>query len=90
MEQKTAIEWLVKKVNTDGFYSFKNAFKNEIEQAKQIEKQQIIDAIMYALDEDGHTGDWKIKFANDYYNKLNEGYDVSNKTREGFSGEETL
>jgi hypothetical protein len=24
---------------------------------------------MYALDEDGHTGDWKIKFAKDYYSK---------------------
>jgi hypothetical protein len=34
---------------------------------------------MYALDEDGHTGDWKIKFANDYYNKLNKGYDIQHK-----------
>jgi hypothetical protein len=33
------------------------------------EKKMIIDAIMYVLDEDGHTGDWKIKFANDYYEK---------------------
>jgi hypothetical protein len=40
-----------------------------IEEANKIQKQMIIDAIMYALDEDGHTGDWKIKFANDYYEK---------------------
>lgn len=46
--------------------------------AKAIEKDQIIRAIIYALDEDGHTGDWKIKFANDYYNKLNKGYDIRN------------
>ena len=36
------------------------------------EKEQIRQAIMYALDEDGHTGDWKIKFANDYIAKLYE------------------
>jgi len=24
------------------------------------------------LDEDGHTGDWKLKFADDYYKKLKE------------------
>lgn len=34
---------------------------------KQKEKQQIIDAILYALDEDGHTGEWKLRFANAYY-----------------------
>lgn len=33
----------------------------------ELEKQQISQAIMYALDEDGHTGEWKIKFAKDYY-----------------------
>lgn len=33
----------------------------------EVEKHQIIDAILYALDEDGHTGEWKIKFANEYY-----------------------
>lgn len=33
-------------------------------------EQLIRDAIMYALDEDGHTGDWKIKFTNDYINGL--------------------
>lgn len=31
------------------------------------EKKFLVDAIMYALDEDGHTGDWKIKFAENYY-----------------------
>jgi hypothetical protein len=45
-------------------------FSKEIEQAKQIEEQRIKDAIMYALDEDGHTGEWKIKFVNDYINNL--------------------
>lgn len=38
---------------------------------KEKEEQRIKDAIMYALDEDGHTGEWKIKFANDYIKNLN-------------------
>lgn len=63
---------------------------DKAEELLQMEKEQIINAIMYALDEDGHTGDWKIKFANDYYNKLNKGYDFSNKTRERFFGDKTL
>lgn len=41
-----------------------------LDQAKQMEKEQIQEAMMYALDEDGHTGDWKLKFVDDYYNKL--------------------
>jgi len=36
----------------------------------ELEEKAIKDAIMYSLDEDGHTGDWKIGFANEYYNKL--------------------
>lgn len=34
------------------------------------QEQDIKDAIMYALDEDGHTGDWKIRFANEYIKNL--------------------
>ena len=34
------------------------------------EERTIKDAIRHSLDEDGHTGDWKIKFAEDYYDKL--------------------
>lgn len=43
---------------------------------KMKEEVQLTKAIMYALDEDGHTGDWKIKFAKDYYDKINKGYDI--------------
>ena len=81
MQKQTAVEWLSmelqKVMGTDIFYY---SIKEQVEQAKQMEKEQIIEAIMYALDEDGHTGDWKIKFANDYYKKINEGYDIRNKT----------
>ena len=57
---------------------------------KMEEEKQLIDAIMYSLDEDGHTGDWKIKFANDYYNKINKGYDIRNKTTTRFFGDTPL
>jgi hypothetical protein len=33
------------------------------------EKQLISDAMMYAFDEDGHTGTWKQKVINKYYNE---------------------
>ena len=35
----------------------------------KIEMQQIQDAVIYGLDEDGHTGDWKISVAQKYYNE---------------------
>jgi hypothetical protein len=68
MEQQTAVEWIVSEINKDCHTS---AYfpPDLIQKAKSIEKEQIINAMLYALDEDGHTGEWKIKFVNDYYNK---------------------
>jgi len=34
-----------------------------------MKKEEIKQAMLYALNEDGHTGDWKIKFIEDYYIK---------------------
>jgi hypothetical protein len=34
-----------------------------------MEMQQIQDAVIYGLDEDAHTGDWKISVAQNYYNE---------------------
>ena len=51
-------------------YETSQNFENFISNLIQQEKKQIIDAMMYALDEDGHTGDWKIKFVETYYNKM--------------------
>lgn len=48
--------------------------ENMVANLKEQEKNNIKNAIMYALDEDGHTGDWKIKFANDY---ITDHYEVS-------------
>lgn len=61
----TAVGWLVETyLQTNKIDIF------DLEVAKEMEEQKLREAIMYALDEDGHTGDWKIKFANDYINNL--------------------
>ena len=35
----------------------------------QIERDQIQNAVIYGLDEDGHTGQWKLSVAQNYYNE---------------------
>jgi hypothetical protein len=68
MAQQTAVDWLAQQVNSDCLNS--TFIRPElIEQAKQMEKQQMKDAVIYGLDEDGHTGDWKIGVAENYYKK---------------------
>jgi len=45
--------------------------KNNIDYAKylQMERDQIQAAVIYGLDEDGHTGTWKLSVAQNYYNE---------------------
>jgi hypothetical protein len=35
----------------------------------QMERDQIQNAVIYGLDEDGHTGQWKLSVAQNYYNE---------------------
>jgi hypothetical protein len=35
----------------------------------QMERNQIQNAVIYGLDEDGHTGNWKLSVAQNYYNE---------------------
>jgi hypothetical protein len=44
--------------------------KEELEKSLADEEFMLKTAIMYALDEDGHTGEWKVKFAQKYYDML--------------------
>lgn len=73
MAQQTTVEWLVEELKSKGHALittegiFINVPNELFEQAKQMEEKQIKDAMMYALDEDGHTGDWKFKFIDEYY-----------------------
>jgi hypothetical protein len=66
---QTAVEWFWDKIALKLSVEQINEFLPEFENAKAIEEQQIKEAMMYALDEDGHTGGWKYRFVNDYYNK---------------------
>jgi hypothetical protein len=51
-------------------YETTTVFENLVSNLIEKENKNLKDAIMYALDEDGHTGEWKIKFANNYINSL--------------------
>jgi len=63
MTAMTAVQFLINSIITG------KVPPTLFEQAIEMEKKQLSDAINYALDEDGHTGDWKIKFINDYYER---------------------
>ncbi len=53
MEKKqTAVEWLESKMTE----YLQNIYKSEIEQAKEIEKQQIIDATIYGNRQEFYDG----------------------------------
>ena len=67
MAQQTAVEFLVNELRLN-LTIYKHT-KNVIDQAKAMEFNQMRDAVMYGLDEDGHTGDWKIDVAESYYIK---------------------
>ena len=45
------------------------------------ERKRLFDAMMYALDEDGHTGDWKFKFITDYIDKIEGGQELTDVNR---------
>lgn len=65
MAKQTAVQWLAMTYHQrQGYLRFE-----DIDQAKQMEKEQLKDAVMYGLDEDGHTGDWKISVAENFYIK---------------------
>ena len=75
MAQQTAVEWLVEELKSKGhaLITSKGVFisvpDDLLLEAKAMEKEQMKDAVLYGLDEDGHTGDWKISVAENYYIK---------------------
>lgn len=64
-KKQTAVEWLINQLERH-HYSF-GGFKEEIEQAKEIEKQQIIDA--YDLGMGHYGGANRRSDAEQYYNE---------------------
>jgi hypothetical protein len=70
----TAAQFLIDKVVEDQMYRAMNRkeWLDAFDLALSMEREQLSKAILHALDEDGHTGDWKLKFAQDYVDKLTE------------------
>ena len=70
MKKQTAIEWLIGQINQD-YPELTWAYKEECEQAKQMEKEQIIDAYRQGVtDEYGDTLDFSNDTsAEEYYNE---------------------
>lgn len=65
MAKQTAVQFLVMK-----YHQRQGVLKDiDIFDAKSMEWDQIKDAVMYGLDEDGHTGDWKKNVSESYYIK---------------------
>lgn len=69
MEQQTAMQHLIKWLEAGWKDEDVESIIKKCNQLLLMEKNQIIDAMLYALDEDGHTGEWKIKFVTNYYNQ---------------------
>ena len=64
--KQTAVEWLLEELDNKDWYYLQQSIRNEIiEQAKAMEKEQIIDAYQNVLfDEDGN-----LLTAEQYYNE---------------------
>ena len=67
MAQQTSVIRLEEKLKT--YLSWSSFLEEDFEQAKAMEKENLKNAVIYGLDEDGHTGDWKISVAENYYIK---------------------
>jgi hypothetical protein len=65
MKQQTAVEWLVEHLTNYGF-NLKLHLK-EISQAKQLERQQIIDAFDYPSERINDKGEWEKISGEKYY-----------------------
>ncbi len=67
-KQKTAVEWIVNEIQTKYDKSFVEFYGAEIEQAKEMEKEQIVEAHL-----DGQSIDEKQRYgvsdAKQYYNE---------------------
>ena len=71
MEKQTAVEWLMVKIHTTDWVNNTREEKLEIfEQAKEMEKQQIIDAYKFGISDEYVIG------SEQYYNETFGGKDI--------------
>ena len=64
MEKQTAVSWLIEQLYDKRFVA---AFKNEIEQAKELERQQIVEAFEQGQAKEAKEAFWTK--GNEYYNQ---------------------
>lgn len=73
MKKGSTIDWLSEEINkvldSGDIDLVRFKLPELLGEAKRLERERILHSVIYSLDEDGHTGDWKIRFANDYYSK---------------------
>ena len=62
----SAVQWLLNYIERENW----SLPEDIAELAKKMEEKQLKDGMMYALDEDGHTGEWKHRFVNTYYEQM--------------------
>lgn len=48
-------------------YETNESFENLVANLRAQEKNNLTQAMLHALDEDGHTGDWKLQWVEKYY-----------------------
>ena len=70
MSKQTAVEWLVKQLLANGDISWRGTAIHDLaEQAKAMERDQIIDAYTECWMMDGGHGNHKLKEANEYFDE---------------------
>jgi hypothetical protein len=70
MSKQTAVEWLVKQLLANGDIRWRGTAIHDLaEQAKAMERDQIIDAYTECWMMDGGNGNHKLKEANEYFDE---------------------
>ena len=64
--KQTAVEWLLNAIETKNGEEFSSYYSEFVEQAKEMEKEQITDAYWVSYKEGQYSGD---KTADEYYNQ---------------------
>lgn len=67
MEQQTAVEWLIWELERCGYFEINDHFPITFEQAKKMEKEQIMDAFLEG--KVNHSKDWAIEYYNETYER---------------------
>jgi hypothetical protein len=64
----TSVEWLMEQIEQQSC-TCRGVSPEILAEALKMHEEELSKAMIHALDEDGHTGDWKIKWVKDYYRR---------------------